>query len=66
MVNVIQAPRNPFSFAFFIASCFLAPNSPFTRPLNPKTIFFPPYSVISTSLESPGSNLIEVPAGILR
>ena len=36
------------------------------NPENPKTILFPAYSTSSTSLESPGSNLTDVPAGIFR
>ena len=39
---------------------------PIVKPLNPYAMRAPPSSQSSTSFESPGSNLIDVPAGIFN
>ena len=56
----------PFSCMFLIASCFLDSKSPLTNPLKPNIVLVPPNSTTSTCFESPGSNLIDVPDGMLR
>ena len=64
----MSLPLKPRSLAFSIAD-FLTLEEyklPIVKLLSPKTTLEPPSSHSSTSLESPGSNLTEVPAGIFR